>query len=62
MTAFTVMLAVVLHGATVGSTEDDFEASSPQEAEMLALAAWRDVRPDRDYQPLLTLACRSAAR
>ena len=62
MTVFTVMLAVVFEGATVGSTEDEFEADTAQEAEALAVAAWRAVRPDRDYRPLLTLARRSAAR
>jgi hypothetical protein len=62
VTVFTVILAVVVEGSTAGTTEDEFEASSAEEAEALAIAAWRGVRPDRDYQPLFTVARRSAAR
>ncbi len=59
---FTVVLAVVHHGATAGTTRDEVEASSAHEAEELAIAAWRSARPERDYQPLLTLELRSAPR
>jgi hypothetical protein len=52
---FTVILSVVLHGATVGSTEDVIEATDAAEAEVKAIAAWRAVRPDRSFRPLLTV-------
>jgi hypothetical protein len=62
VTTYLVMLAVVVEGSTAGTTSDEFEATTAEDAEALAIAAWRDVRPDRDYQPLLTLARRSTAR
>ena len=55
MPRFTVILAVVLHGATVGSTEDEVEADNPDDAEREAIAAWRALRPDRSFRPLLTM-------
>ena len=61
MTVFTVMLAVVSHGATVGSTEDEFEATSAQEAERVAIAAWKAAEPRYTYRPLLTLAWPASA-
>jgi hypothetical protein len=54
---YLVMLAVVLHGATVGSTSDEIDASTPEEAEALAISAWTAQEPRYAYRPLLTLAC-----
>ena len=56
MTTFTVLVEVVWRGAVVGSTRDDVDAATASEAEALAIARWREVRPDCDFRPLLTLA------
>jgi hypothetical protein len=53
---FTVVLAVLRHGATIGSTCDDFDADSAEEAERLAIAAWKAAEPALTFRPLLTMA------
>jgi hypothetical protein len=46
----------VLHaGASVGSTEDVFDAATAEQAEALAIAAWTKADPRCTYRPLLTL-------
>jgi hypothetical protein len=54
MPLFVVRLAVVLHGATVGSTEDVIEARDAADAEAKAIKAWRALRPGCSFRPLLT--------
>jgi len=56
MPRFVVMLAVSLHGETVGSTRDEFDAPTADEAERLAIDAWTTARPECTFRPLLTLA------
>lgn len=51
---FTVILEVVLRGATIGSTEDVIEAADAADAEAKAIEAWRGVRPGCSFRPLLT--------
>ena len=55
MTAYTVILAKLYAGASVGSTEDVFDAASAEQAEALAVAAWEQADPRYNYRPLLTL-------
>jgi hypothetical protein len=50
-----VILAVVLHGATVGSTDDVIEAEDAADAEAKAIAAWRAAGPGCSFRPLLTM-------
>jgi hypothetical protein len=45
LSVYTVVLAMTLNGASIGSTNDVFEAASAVEAEVQAIAAWR--RPSR---------------
>lgn len=52
---YTVILDVRLNGDSFGTTEDQFEADSAEQAEQRAIEAWRAVRPDRTFHPLLTL-------
>jgi hypothetical protein len=51
---FTVVLAVVWRGATIGSTEDVIDAEDAADAEAKAIAAWRALRPGCSFRPLLT--------
>jgi hypothetical protein len=53
---FVVTLEVRRHGSPCGTTEDVIEATSIDEAERLAIAAWTAARPDRTFAPLLTVA------
>jgi hypothetical protein len=53
---FVVVLEVRRHGSPCGTTEDDIEATSVDEAERGAIAAWTAARPDRTFAPLLTVA------
>ena len=52
---YTVILDVRAHGSSYTTTEDIIEATTPQAAEQQAIRAWRAVRPDRTFHPLLTL-------
>ena len=52
---FEVTLEAHLGHACIGSTRDVFEAASAEEAEAQAIAAWREVRPDLHFAPLLTI-------
>lgn len=52
---YTVILDVRLHGSAYATTEDIIEADSAEAAERQAIMAWRAVRPDRTFHPLLTL-------
>ena len=54
MTCFTVLLEVVSHGAVVGSTRDDVDAETADQAEEFAIARWRAARPDCSFRPLFT--------
>ena len=51
---WTVILEIRCHGSACGSTTDDIEADSEQEAVEKAIAAWRKLRPDRTFAPLLS--------
>jgi hypothetical protein len=51
---FDVVLEIVRHGATVGSTRDTIEASTAAEAEAKAIELWREADPTATYRPLLT--------
>jgi len=44
-----------LNGATIGSTDDVFEALAAAEAEALAVSAWKAVEPGYGFRPLLTI-------
>jgi phosphoribosylaminoimidazole-succinocarboxamide synthase len=55
VTRFTVLLEVVWRGAVVGSTCDDVEAETADEAEELAVERWKAARPGYSFAPLLTL-------
>jgi hypothetical protein len=55
VTQYVATLQVILHGCSVGSTEEVVEASSPAEAEEQAIAAWREAEPRYEYRPLLTM-------
>ena len=50
-----VILDVRANGSSFGTTEDIIEADSAEQAERQAIEAWRAVRPDRTFHPLLTL-------
>jgi hypothetical protein len=52
---YTVVLAIRWRGATVGSTRDEIEAETADEAIKKAVVAWRAVRPDCSFHPLLVL-------
>jgi hypothetical protein len=56
VTAYRVILAIRWRGATVGSTDDEVEASTPEEAEAKVIEAWRAVQPDCTFRALLILA------
>lgn len=59
MTTFNVVLAMYdHHGECVGSTDDDVEADSPQEAERALIEEWKRVRPDCTVRPLLLTIAR----
>ncbi len=58
MTAYSVTLAITKNGATIGTTDDVFEASSAAQAEADAIAAWKAVEPQHGFRPLLTVAQR----
>jgi hypothetical protein len=55
VTSYVVTLQVILHGCSVGSTEDVIEATSAAEAEEQAIAAWSEAEPRYEYRPLLTM-------
>jgi len=59
MTSYRVILDVVFGGASVGSTDDTFIATSAAEAEAKAIAAWKQVRPSCSFRPLLTVTCQA---
>jgi hypothetical protein len=52
---FTVILAIRWRGATVGSTRDEIEAETADEAIEKAIAAWKAVRPDCSFHPLVAV-------
>jgi hypothetical protein len=52
---YTVVLALTLNGASIGSTNDVFEAASAVEAEVQAIAAWRAAEPSLTFHPLLVI-------
>jgi hypothetical protein len=54
MRTFTVVLAMTLHGCTVGSTEDVFEADTTEEAERLD-CRMDGARAALRVQPLLVI-------
>lgn len=49
---YVVILDVVLHGSSVGSTEDVIEAACADDAECIAINAWRQVRPECTFHAL----------
>jgi len=51
---FTVCLEIRNRGSACGSTEDVIEAASEAEAIEKAIAAWRRLRPDRTFAPLIS--------
>jgi hypothetical protein len=53
---YMVILDVRAHGSAYATTEDIIEADSAEQAERQAIDAWRALRPDRTFHPLLTLA------
>ncbi len=53
---FDVTLEMRRRGTACGSTCDVIEAADAAEAEELAIAAWRALRPDLTFAPLLTTA------
>jgi hypothetical protein len=53
---FEVTLEMRRLGAACGSTCDVNEAADAAEAEELAIAAWRALRPNLTFVPLLTVA------
>jgi hypothetical protein len=55
MTTFTVILEGALNGSAVMSTRDDVDATTADDAEALAVAAWRELRPELRFVPLLTV-------
>jgi hypothetical protein len=55
VSTFTVMLAKTLHGCTVGSTKDVFDADTAADAQALAVTAWKAVEPRYGFQPLLVI-------
>lgn len=52
---YTVILDVRANGNAYATTEDIIEADSAEDAERQAIDAWKAVRPDRSFHPLLTL-------
>jgi hypothetical protein len=51
---YVVILERRRHGAACGTTRDEVEAESAAEAEEFAIAAWRAVRADCTFAPLIT--------
>ena len=54
MRTFTVVLEIRYRGSACGSTTDEIEAESEAEAIEKVIAAWRKLRPDRTFAPLLS--------
>lgn len=49
---FLVILDIRSHGSSYGTTRDEVEAPSADEAIAKAIRAWRKLRPDRTFHPL----------
>lgn len=59
MTTYRVMLEKTRRGATVGSTDDLFDAVDMLAAEAAAVEAWTQHEPACTFRPLLTLVADS---
>ena len=53
---YRVTLDIVLHGSSIGSTDDVVQATSAREAESKAIAGWKAMEPALTFQPLVTTA------
>jgi hypothetical protein len=56
MNTYEVVLEVAIGNAPCGTTSDHIEANTATEAEQKAITAWKALRPDRSFRPLLTVA------
>jgi hypothetical protein len=59
VTRYTVILDIVRRGVSIGSTCDTVDADTSHEAETAAASAWKRLRPDCTFRPLLVTDVRA---
>lgn len=52
MPTYLVILEVRFHGSSAGTTRDEIEAASEDEAIAKAIRQWKKLRPGRTFAPL----------
>jgi hypothetical protein len=55
MNAYVVILARYFKGSCIGSTRDVVQADTAADAERALIDAWKRVRPECTFRPLLTI-------